>query len=104
MAITRALIPMSLLGQLMSDGSPYLRFVSLGKSILVWDADDLEPIYASKVLKWDTPKLAPQKSGLIRKVVTRDDLLKRFAATDESGVHVTNIGRFMILKDAKKSA
>lgn len=102
MAISRATIPGSLFSALISSGTPYVRFMTLGKNTIMWDADDLEAEYAEDIFS-STRQLKEKKDGRFASVVRRDRLVKSFELV-EGGVEVINLGKLMVIRDAKQES
>lgn len=94
MAITRATIPGSLFSALISSGTPYVRFFAVGKSTIMWDAENLEADYEGQALR-------EKPGGAFTSVVIRERLVESLDTEVKGGLDVITIGKFMILRDAK---
>lgn len=103
MAISTATVPGALFGSLISGGTPNVRYMSVGKTLIMWDDKDVELLEETDLgigsfMEFTTD---PKKSRFSHSV-SRRDLVESISKQVKGGVTVTTIGKFMLIRDAKK--
>lgn len=106
MAISTATVPGSLFASLINGGTENVRYMAVGKTLIMWDDKDVKLIEDDDLssIGFDIQFTTAPKKSRFSHSVSRRDLAESVSKKVKGGVTVTTIGKFMLIRDAKKDA
>lgn len=105
MAISTATVPGALFGALISSGTPNVRYVKVGKTLIMWDDKDVTLLEETDLgIGYPVQFTTKPKTSLFSHSISRKDLVESVEKSVKGGVTVTTVGKFMAIRDANKDA
>lgn len=102
MAISTATVPGALFSSLISGGTQNVRYVRIGKALIMWDDKDVKLIEDDDLKSIGVDFTTTPKKRPFSHSISRRYLVESLTKTVKGGVTVTTIGKFMLIRDAKK--